>query len=274
MDHKVVYGLVKRLDLKPKEGCKLAIFLNRISNKSDQSSGSNAAEDPAQTKLVDDADQEIINCLKRLQIIHLTRPILDLCIQAQTPNDLSKAKSAGIESLIYIPDHITTKLNSLSATLDQSLKNFIDIKETDPEELNKKHNLVVPPNGLELSVVITLVVAAFTMLAFIILKAEDMLGSSEAYYGFFTAGITLLLGINAIIINLIKLLRFKKNLNSLLAEAKRKYVENANLIHSRLKTKIESEGFQIQKIEYSKAADFQHRKIKTEEQALILNLCG
>jgi len=68
----------------------------------------------------------------------------------------------------------------------------------------------VPPNGLEINVVITLVVAAITMLAFVILKAEDMLDPSLAYWVFLAAAILMLLGINAVIINLIKVLRFKK----------------------------------------------------------------
>ena len=78
----------------------------------------------------------------------------------------------------------------------------------------------MPPNGLEISVLLTLVVSATTMLAFVILKAEDMLDSSEAYWSFFAAGIIILLGINAVIVNLIKVLRFKKNRHSIVDEAK------------------------------------------------------
>jgi hypothetical protein len=123
-------------------------------------------------------------------------------------------------------------------------------------------------------VVITLIVAALTMLAFVILKAEDMMDSSEAYWGFFAAAILILIGINAVVINLIKVLRFKKNRHLIVAEAKRKYVENASIKHSRIKKKIEDEGFQIQKTEYVKAAILKHQEIKDEETTIILYLCA
>ena len=80
MDNKVIHGLVQRLALKPTEGSKLAVFLTRINNKSDLTNGSNASEVTAQTNLIDDADHKIIDYLKRLQVIKLTRPILDLCV--------------------------------------------------------------------------------------------------------------------------------------------------------------------------------------------------
>jgi hypothetical protein len=272
MDQKVVYGLVERLALKPIEGSKLAIFLSRLTDQSGKSNDASGADDQQEAELIDGTDQAVINFLKRLQVITLTKPILNLCVQAQTPSELSRAKSAGIESIIDIPVHISAKLNSLGTTLEQSLKNFTDIKEAEAEELNRKFNLVVPPSGLEISVVITIVVSAFTMLAFILLKADDMLGSSEAYWGFFAAGIMILLGINAVVINLIKVLRFKKNRDSIFAEAKRKFVEGEELKHSKLKRKVEDEGFQIQKREYSKAAELMFKELDKEEEAVRKNL--
>lgn len=272
MDQNVVYGLVKRLALEPRSGSKLAVFLNRLENKSHQSSNLNDREDLATTEAIHDADQEIMDYLKRLQIITLTKPILALCAQVQMPQDINKVKAAGIDSIVRLPDQTLAKLNSLGKVLEESLKHFIEIKEVDAEELNKKLNLVVPPTGLEISVVLTLVVAAFTMLAFIMMKAEDMLGSSEAYWGFFAAGIVILFGINAVIINLIKLLRFKKNRVSIVAEAKRKFVEKAGLKHAKLKKKIEDESFQIQKIEYPKAAVLKRQEVEKEEQQIIKSL--
>ena len=268
MDKKVVYGLVQRLNLTPTAGSKLAVFLSRLDNQSAEVDDPSISIDQDENTLINNSDQEIIHWLKRMQIITLTRPILELSIQAQTPLELNKAKSAGVESLIYIPDEISRKLNSLETALKSSLKDFTEIKETSTEELNKKFNLVVPPNGLEISVVLTLVVAAFTILAFVILKSEDMLGSPEAYWGFFCAGILTLLGINAVIINLIKLLRFKKNRDSILTEAKRIFVENKYLKHSRFKKKIEDESFQIQKREYSQAAELKLKEIGREEQSI------
>ena len=38
--------------------------------------------------------------LKRLQIITLTKPILALGTQVQTPQDLNRAQAAGIESIV------------------------------------------------------------------------------------------------------------------------------------------------------------------------------
>ena len=189
MDKKVVYGLVQRLNLMPTAGSKLAVFLSRLDNQSAEVDDPSISIDQDENTLINNSDQEIIHWLKRMQIITLTRPILELSIQAQTPLELNKAKSAGVESLIYIPDEISRKLNSLETALKSSLNNFTEIKETSTEELNKKFNLVVPPTGLEISVVLTLVVAAFTILSFVILKSEDMLGSPEAYWGFFSAGI-------------------------------------------------------------------------------------
>jgi len=268
MDKNVVYGLIQRLNLKPIVGSKLAVFLSRLDNQSAEADDLSISADQNENKLINDANQEIINGLKRLQIITLTKPILELCIRVQTPLELNAAKRAGVESLINIPDQISKKLNSLGTSLKSSLKDFTEIKETDAEELNKKFNLVVPPNGLELSVVLTLVAAASAMLAFIILKAEDMLGSPVAYWGFFSAGILILLGINAVVINLIKLLRFRKNRSSILIEAKRIFVENANLKHSKFKKKIEDESFQIQKREYSQAAELRLKEIGREEQSI------
>lgn len=272
MDQKVIYGLVERLAVTPTEGSKLKIFLNRLNDQSARLNDASGADDQRETEPIDDDDQTIINCLKRLQVITLTRPILDLCIQAQSPSELTRAKSAGVESIINIPVQVSAKLDSLGTTLNQSLKDFTEVKETDAEELNRKFNLVAPPNGLEISVVITIVVSALTMLAFILLKAEDMLGSSEAYWGFFTAGIMILLGINAVFINLFKILRFRKNKDSIFAEAKRKFVENEELKYSKLKKKIEDEGFQIQKREYSKAAQLMREELDREEAAVRKNL--
>jgi hypothetical protein len=268
MDKKVVYGLIQRLNLTPIAGSKLAVFLSRLDNQSVEVDDPGVSVDQDKDTSIDNSDQEIINWLKRMQIITLTRPILELSIRAQTPLELNKAKSAGVESLIYIPDQISRKLNSFETALKSSIKDFTEIKETSAEELNKKFNLVVPPNGLEISVVLTLVVAAFTILAFVILKSEDMLGSPEAYWGFFGAGILTLLGINAIIINLIKLLRFKKNRDLIIIEAKRIFVENKHLKHSRFKKKIEDESFQIQKREYSQAAELKLKEIGREEQSI------
>lgn len=130
----------------------------------------------------------------------------------------------------------------------------------------------MPPSALEASVVLTLSCAVITMLAFVILKAENMLDSSEAYWGFLTAGILVLLGINATIVNLIKLLRFRNNRDQIVAEAKRKYLEDVDLKHSRLKKKIQDDCFQIQKIEYSKAAALKYREIEEEDTVIRQSL--
>jgi hypothetical protein len=272
MDYKLVCGLIERLNVSPINGSELFLFLNRLKNKSDDLSNSNAQDNPATAKLINDADQEIMSRLKRLQIIALTKPILALCAQVQTSQDLNKAKNAGIDSIIELPSHISAKLNSLETTLEESEKKNTETKETDAEELCKKFNLVVPPSGLEASVVLTLSCAAITMLAFVIFKAENMLDSSEAYWGFLTAGILILLGINATIINLIKLLKFKKNRGSIVAEAKRKYLEDVDLKHSRLKKRIDDDCFQIQKIEYSKAVALKYQEIEEEEKAIRQSL--
>ena len=126
----------------------------------------------------------------------------------------------------------------------------------------------MPPNGLELSIVFTLVVAASAVLAFVILKAEDMLNSPEAYWGFLVAGILILLGINAVIMTLVKLLRFRKNRDSIVIEAKRIFVENANLKYSKFKAKVDNEIFQIQKRAYSQGAELKLREINTEEHSI------
>jgi len=272
MDKKVVYGLVQRLGLKPIAGTKMSAFLSRLDNQSVEVDDQNNSEDQNKNTFINDADKEIIDWLKRLQIIALTKPILFLSIQAQTRLELNNAKSAGVESIIDIPDQVSRKLNSLETALESALKDFTEIKETDAGELNKKLNLVVPPTGLEISVVLTLVVAAFTTLAFVILKAEDMMGSPEAYWGFFGAGILILLGINAVIVNLVKFLRYRKNKDSMIIEAKRVYIETAELKYSKVKKKIEDESFQIQKREYSKAADLKLKELDTEEQSIIRNL--
>lgn len=272
MDKKVVYGLIQRLGLKPIAGTKMAVFLSRLDNQSVEVDDQNNSEDQNKNTFINDADKEIIDWLKRLQIIALTKPILFLSIQAQTRLELNNAKSAGVESIIDIPDQVSRKLNSLGTALESALKDFTEIKETDAGELNKKLNLVVPPTGLEISVVLTLVVAAFTTLAFVILKAEDMMGSPEAYWGFFGAGILILLGINAVIVNLVKFLRYRKNKDSMIIEAKRVYLETAELKYSKVKKKIEDESFQIQKREYSKAADLKLKELDTEEQSIIRNL--
>ena len=272
MDKKVVYGLVQRLGLKPIAGTKLAVFLSRFDNQSVEVDDPNSSEDQNKNTFINDSDKEIIHWLKRLQIIALTKPILFLSIQAQTRLELNNAKSSGVESIIDIPDQVSRKLNSLETALESALKDFTEIKETDAGELNKKLNLVVPPTGLEISVVLTLVVAAFTTLAFVILKAEDMMGSPEAYWGFFGAGIFILLGINAVIVNLVKFLRFRKNKDSMIIEAKRILLETAELKYSKVKKKIEDESFQIQKREYSQAADLKLKELDIEEQSIIRNL--
>ncbi len=272
MDKKVVYGLIQRLGLKPIAGTKMAVFLSRLDNQSVEVDDQNNSEDQNKNTFINDADKEIIDWLKRLQLIALTKPILFLSIQAQTRLELNNAKSAGVESIIDIPDQVSRKLNSLETALESALKDFTEIKETDAGELNKKLNLVVPPTGLEISIVLTLVVAAFTTLAFVILKAEDMMGSPEAYWGFFGAGILILLGINAVIVNLVKFLRYRKNKDSMIIEAKRVYLETAELKYSKVKKKIEDESFQIQKREYSKAADLKLKELDTEEQSIIRNL--
>jgi hypothetical protein len=272
MDKKVVSGLIQRLGLKPIAGTKMAVFLSRLDNQSVEVDDQNNSEDQNKNTFINDADKEIIDWLKRLQIIALTKPILFLSIQAQTRLELNNAKSAGVESIIDIPDQVSRKLNSLETALESALKDFTEIKETDAGELNKKLNLVVPPTGLEISVVLTLVVAAFTTLAFVILKAQDMMGSPEAYWGFFGAGILILLGINAVIVNLVKFLRYRKNKDSMIIEAKRVYLETAELKYSKVKKKIEDESFQIQKREYSKAADLKLKELDTEEQSIIRNL--
>jgi len=272
MNQKAVYNLIESLDLKPAIGSKLAIFCNSLEKQTTKSNDTSTTSDRSNTKLMNDTDQGILDCLKRLQVIKLTRPILNLCIQSQTRSELNQAKNAGIETVIDIPDPVFKKLNSLDATYEEYLREFTDIKEADAEELNKKFNLVTPPHGPELSLVLTLVVAAFTILAFIMVKAEGMMDSAEAYWGFFIAGILILFGINAVAINLIKLLKFKKNRASIIADAKRKYLETAESKYLKLKQKIEEEGFQIQNIEYSKAAVLKLEEIDQEEREILKRL--
>lgn len=215
MVYNVVHGLVERLAVDPTKGSKLASFLIQLKNEINSSNNSIARKCPATNQLTVDAGQEIVEYLKRLQIITLTKPILAACIQAQTPQDLNKATNAGINSIINLPDHVSKKLDSLRAILEESQAGVTTIKEVDAEELNKKFNLVVSPSGLEISVVLTLfflavTALAVTALAYVTLKAKVMLGTSEAYWGFLNAGIIITFCVNAVILNLIKLLRFKK----------------------------------------------------------------
>jgi hypothetical protein len=169
-----------------------------------------APEHASKTELVSDADTEVLRCLKRLQLIKLTKLILDHCTQAQTPDELAQAKNAGLESIIDIPDQISAKLNSLDAALQESMRECTDIQDSDAEDVIKKVSLVAAPTGLETSVVLTLTVLVVTFLAYVTAKIKVLSGSPESYWGFLTAGISLLLSLHAAIVNPIKFLRFKK----------------------------------------------------------------
>lgn len=268
MDYNVIIGLVERLSVSPKKGTKLALFLDRLRDENENQSNSNAQEGLDTAELIKDADREIMVHLKRLQVIMLTKPILVSCMQAKTPQDLNKVKGAGIESFLEMPNHISTKLNSLATNLDESDRNLTEIRDAGAYELSKKFNLVAPPKGLEFSLLLTMIFAAVTFLAFIILKAKHMLGTTEAYWGFFSAGIFILLGVNAVIINLVKVLRFNKNKDSIFIEAKRKYLELIESRHAKLKTKIDEQCFQIQKTEYSKGAQLMIQELEEEEHKI------
>ena len=74
---------------------------------------------------------------------------------------------------------------------------------------------------------------------------------------------------NFCVTNLIRVLRFKKNKNTIFAEARRKYLEKEEDRFSKLQKAVEEEAFNIQIREYSKASRKKYDELNKEEVTIL-----
>jgi hypothetical protein len=272
MNQKIVENIIKKLGLEPKAGSALYSLTLAVNNDKTKQTREETDESSAGIESGDvseDKNKQTFEALKQLQVVRLSKPILELAIEAKSHSQLAMAKSAGVEMLIDIPDNIRGRLNSLAKTLDVSRENLRDLNELEVGDLVKKFKLAEPPQGLELSVFLTLAVAAIATLMFVVFSVNDLTDSPEAYWGLFAAGVLFLIGVNFCVTNLIRVLKFKKNKNTIFAEARRKYLEKEGDKFSKLQKAVEEEAFNIQIREYSKASRKKCDELNKEEVTLL-----
>ena len=272
MNQKIVENIIKKLGLEPKAGSalhSLTLAVNNDKTKQTREETDKSSADIESGDISEDKNKQTFEALKQLQIVRLSKPILELAIEAKSHSELAMAKSAGVERLIDIPDNIRGRLNSLAKTLDVSRENLRDLNELEVGDLVKKFKLAEPPHGLELSVFLTLAVAAITTVMFVVFSVNDLIDSPEAYWGLFAAGVLILIGVNFCVTNLIRVLRFKKNKNTIFAEARRKYLEKEEDRSSKLQKAVEEEAFNIQIREYSKASRKKYDELNKEEVTIL-----
>ena len=272
MNQKIVENMIKKLGLEPKAGSalhSLTLAVNNDKTKQTREETDKSSAGIESGDISEDKNKQTFEALKQLQIVRLSKPILELAIEAKSHSELAMAKSAGVERLIDIPDNIRGRLNSLAKTLDVSRENLRDLNELEVGDLVKKFKLAEPPQGLELSVFLTLAVAAITTVMFVVFSVNDLIDSPEAYWGLFAAGVLILIGVNFCVTNLIRVLRFKKNKNTIFAEARRKYLEKEEDRFSKLQKAVEEEAFNIQIREYSKASRKKYDELNKEEVTLL-----
>ena len=213
MNQKIVENIIKKLGLEPKAGSalySLTLAVNNDKTKQTREETDKSSAGIESGDVSEDKNKQTFEALKQLQIVRLSKPILELAIEAKSHSQLAMAKSAGVEMLIDIPDNIRGRLNSLAKTLDVSRENLRDLNELEVGDLVKKFKLAEPPQGLELSVFLTLAVAAIATLMFVVFSVNDLTDSPEAYWGLFAAGVLFLIGVNFCVTNLIRVLKFKK----------------------------------------------------------------
>jgi len=275
MNQKIIENMIEKLGLEPKNGSALhSLVVNADDDKSDVN------HDKSDIKIINDELGDIsesnhkktFEALKRLQVVRMTKPILELAIQANSHSELSAAKSAGVESLIDISSGAIARLNTLEQNLNASRDNLKDLQEMEVKALIKKFSLAEPPKGLEVSVLFTLFVAAITTLLFVFLSVKDMLDSSEGYWGLFAGGILFLIGLNFCVTIGIRVVKFKKNINTIFAEARRRYLEKEGDKFSNLQKVVEEEAFNIQKREYRKASEKKFNELIKEEGIILATL--
>ena len=275
MNQKIIENMIEKLGLEPKNGSALhSLVVNADDDKSDVN------HDKSDIKIINDELGDIsesnhkktFEALKRLQVVRMTKPILELAIQANSHSELSAAKSAGVESLIDISSGAIARLNTLEQNLNASRDNLKDLQEMEVKALIKKFSLAEPPKGLEVSVLFTLFVAAITTLLFVFLSVKDMLDSSEGYWGLFAGGILFLIGLNFCVTIGIRVVKFKKNINTIFAEARRRYLEKEGDKFSNLQKVVEEEAFNIQKREYRKASEKKINELIKEEGIILATL--
>jgi len=272
MNQKIVENIIKKLGLEPKAGSalhSLTLAVNNDKTKQTREETDKSSAGIESGGISEDKNKQTFEALKQLQIVRLSKPILELAIEAKSHSELAMAKSAGVERLIDIPDNIRGRLNSLAKTLDVSRENLRDLNELEVGDLVKKFKLAEPPQGLELSVFLTLAVAAITTVMFVVFSVNDLIDSPEAYWGLFAAGVLILIGVNFCVTNLIRVLKFKKNKNTIFAEARRKYLEKEEDRFSKLQKAVEEEAFNIQIREYSKASRKKCDELNKEEVTLL-----
>jgi hypothetical protein len=272
MNQKIVENIIKKLGLEPKAGSalhSLTLAVNNDKTKQTREETDKSSAGIESAGISEDKNKQTFEALKQLQIVRLSKPILELAIEAKSHSELAMAKSAGVERLIDIPDNIRGRLNSLAKTLDVSRENLRDLNELEVGDLVKKFKLAKPPQGLELSVFLTLAVAAITTVMFVVFSVNDLIDSPEAYWGLFAAGVLFLIGVNFCVTNLIRVLKFKKNKNTIFAEARRKYLEKEEDRFSKLQKAVEEEAFNIQIREYSKASRKKCDELNKEEVTIL-----
>ena len=272
MNQRIVENIIKKLGLEPKAGSalySLTLAVNNDKTKQTREETDKSSAGIESGDVSEDKNKQTFEALKQLQVVRLSKPILELTIEAKSHSQLAMAKSAGVEMLIDIPDNIRGRLNSLAKTLDVSRENLRDLNELEVGDLVKKFKLAEPPHGLELSVFLTLAVAAITTVMFVVFSVNDLIDSPEAYWGLFAAGVLILIGVNFCVTNLIRVLRFKKNKNTIFAEARRKYLEKEEDRSSKLQKAVEEEAFNIQIREYSKASRKKYDELNKEEVTIL-----
>ncbi len=273
MNKKIIESLLTELNVTPKENSQLNEFLGRLEGRDSAESPSGKKSTGASTNFEsstsDKIDQITFSNLKRLQTIRLSTLILNLAVRAETPSDLKEAKASGVETIIELPDSITAKLLAFSERLSRSFETLNELKAMATEDLVNEFKLVAPPTGLQVSLLMTLIFAAITVLSYVILTVNKLIDSTETYWIFFVGGMAVFVGANAIVINLVKKIKFNKNKREIFLAAKRKFIEDAELRHLKLRHYIEGEAFRIQSVEIAKASKKKLSEFVIEEKKIL-----
>ena len=216
---------------------------------------------------------EVIGQLNDIKKKNFEIKILESGRQLGSVMELKDIKSRGVDKLVKIPQEVKNQVRGIETQILTEQTYLAEQRKKTKDDIVEENNLLPNQNfRIGLSLLLTIVAAAFVFLGYIASTDERFYDKNFGYWSMLLGGMALLVTLNIFVIRVIQMVRFQLNKEKAIADLAFKFIGKLEINFETIENKLRTRIFTLESMVYAEACKTQLKSSINERKALIIHV--
>lgn len=216
---------------------------------------------------------EVIGQLNDIKKKNFEIKILESGRQLGSVMELKDIKSRGVDKLVKIPQEVKNQVRGIETQILTEQTYLAEQRKKTKDDIVQENNLLPNQNfRIGLSLLLTIVAAAFVFLGYIASTDERFYDKNFGYWSMLLGGMALLVTLNIFVIRVIQMVRFQLNKEKAIADLAFKFIGKLEINFETIENKLRTRIFTLESMVYAEACKTQLKASINERKALIIHV--